>query len=108
MPESDRDWQRASLAELAHYIVLKHHTYVRQEIQRLGPLFPKVIDVHGNNHAELAKIEQSFHALSQELTLHLMKEEHMLFPYIEQLEIAANRGVRPVPPMFGTCRIRCA
>jgi regulator of cell morphogenesis and NO signaling len=101
-PESDHDWQHESLAELARYIVVKHHAYVRQEIQRLGPLFTKVIGVHGKNHAELAQIEQSFHALSQELTMHLMKEEHMLFPYIEQLEMAANRGARPAPPMFGT------
>jgi len=65
-------------------------------------LLAKVVRVHRLNHAELEKIELSFPALAEELTLHLLKEERMLFPYIEQLEDAAKRGRRPVPAMFGT------
>jgi regulator of cell morphogenesis and NO signaling len=100
----ERDWQQATLAELAKHIVAKHHQYVRQEIQRLVPLCAKVAGVHGNNHPELEKIQSSFHALAEELTAHLMKEERMLFPYIEQLELAENSGSRPGTPMFGTVK----
>jgi regulator of cell morphogenesis and NO signaling len=102
--ETERDWQKSSLADLAKYIVQKHHGFVRSEIQRLTPLFSKVISVHGTNHPEIANVQSSFHDLSDELTLHLMKEERMLFPYIEQLEIAAQNGIQPAPPMFGTVR----
>ena len=101
---SDRDWQKAALAELAKHIVENHHSYVKQEIQRLIPLSAKVAGVHAKNHPETEQIQSSFHALAEELTMHLMKEERMLFPYIEQLECAANCGGRPAAPMFGTVK----
>jgi len=98
----DRDWQNGSLAELAEYIVERHHRFARQEIQRLIPLFARVVGAHGQNHAELEQIQSSFQALAEELTLHLIKEERMLFPYIEQLESAVCCGGRLALPMFGT------
>jgi regulator of cell morphogenesis and NO signaling len=98
----DRDWQKASLGELASYIVEKHHGFTRQEIQRLVPLIAKVVNVHRANHIELEQIQMLFRGLAQEMTMHMIKEEHMLFPYIEQLEIAVNRGCQVAPPMFGT------
>ena len=98
----DRDWQKASLAELVSHIVEKHHQFTREEIARLTPLIAKVEGVHGRNHPEINKVQGLFRGLAQEMTMHMMKEEHMLFPYIEQLEEAANRGVQPAPPMFGT------
>ena len=104
-PQSgDRDWHKATLAELATYIVEKHHQYVRQEIQRLIPLTAKVADVHGKTHPELEELQSSFRALAEELTTHLMKEERMLFPYIEQLELAVNSGGSPAPSPFGTVK----
>jgi regulator of cell morphogenesis and NO signaling len=92
-----RDWQIAQLSELAKHIVEKHHAYVRAEIPRLIALLAKVARVHGQNHPELERVEASFQALAEELTLHLLKEERMLFPYIVQLE-----GGRPTLAMFGT------
>ena len=102
-PETkERDWQKASLAELVAHIVAKHHQFTREEIARLTPLIAKVEGVHGQNHPELDQVRGLFRGLAQEMTMHMMKEEHMLFPYIEQLEKAVNRGARPAPPMFGT------
>jgi len=100
--EGDRDWQAASLAELSSHIVEKHHAYVRREIPRLIALIAKVAKVHGQNHAELEKVEASFRALAEELSMHLLKEERMLFLYIVQLENAAKSGGRPAPTIFGT------
>lgn len=99
--QEPRDWQAASLAELVNHIIEKHHAFVRTEIPRLIALLTKVVRVHGQNHAELQKIAISFQALAEELTLHLLKEERMLFPYIVQLEDAARRGTRLAPAMFG-------
>jgi len=95
------DWQATSLAELVKHIVEKHHAYVRTEIPRLIALLAKVVRVHGQNHSELQKVQSAFQALAEELTLHLLKEERMLFPYIVQLEGAAKSGGRPAPAMFG-------
>jgi regulator of cell morphogenesis and NO signaling len=100
--EADRDWQAASLTEVVEHIVEKHHTYVRAEIPRLIALLGKVVQAHGQDHPELEKVEMSFRALAEELTLHLKKEERILFPYIVRLEGAARSGGRPAPAMFGT------
>ena len=100
----DRDWQKATLAELAEHIVAKHHEYVRQEIQRLIPLSAKVAGVHGKNHPEVEQIQSSFQSLAEELTTHMMKEERMLFPYIAQLELAAKSGNRLAASPFGTVK----
>ncbi len=53
---------------------------------RLGPLFDKVCSVHGKNHPELLQVRASFQGLVQELTMHMMKEEMVLFPYIVRME----------------------
>ena len=102
--EGDRNWQAASLAELITHIIEKHHGYVRNEIPRLIALIAKVAKVHGQNHTELAETEIAFRALAEELTVHLLKEERMLFPYIVQLESAARSRSRPAPAMFGTVK----
>lgn len=82
------NWNSAPLADLMAHIMNKHHTYVRQELPRLGALAEKVASKHGPNHPETAQVREIFEALSDELTTHLMKEEQVLFPYIERMEEA--------------------
>lgn len=97
-----RDWQIEPLAQLTGYIVEKHHAFTREEIKRLKPLLAKVVSVHGMNHPELTCVQSIFRELDQELTMHMMKEEEFLFPYIEKMEAAVNTK-RSLPPcMFGT------
>jgi regulator of cell morphogenesis and NO signaling len=99
---ADRDWLAASQSDLVEHIVNKHHGYVRQELPRLTALIAKVLGVHGKNHAELAQIVRYFADTANELTMHMMKEENILFPYIVEMEKAVQgKGPRPVP-MFGT------
>ena len=101
--ESD-NWQSRSLAELADHIVHKHHEYTKSELERLDKLCEKVASVHGQNHPELAKVRELFLALKKDLVPHMLKEEQVLFPYIERLEDATLNG-RPAPtPFFGTVR----
>lgn len=88
--------------ELVDYILETHHVFTRDEINRLVPLAEKVANRHGENHAELIEIRDVFRELADELLVHMKKEEMVLFPYIEQVEKAAN-GKAPVPiPHFGT------
>ena len=98
------DWGSAPLADLIQHIKQTHHRYTRDEIARLAPLFEKVCRVHGDGHPELNQIHASFQALAQELTTHMMKEEYVLFPYIERLEEAVIGGDPVVPASFGTVR----
>ena len=73
-----------------------------EELARLGPLFDKVCSVHGKNHPELLDARASFSGLSQELTMHMMKEEKVLFPYIVRMEEAVIQQEPVLPPPFGS------
>jgi regulator of cell morphogenesis and NO signaling len=99
-----RDFQTMSLTALITYIVDTHHSFTRQEMQRLSALLEKVCAVHGQRHPELLEVRSLFQELCSELTPHMFKEEQILFPYIEQTEAAAqNQRALPQPP-FGTVR----
>jgi len=91
-----RNWREEPLCDLMMHIVDKHHTFVRQETQRIDALLMKVAAKHGAAHPELHEIEALFGAIGQELSTHMLKEEHVLFPFIKQMEEAAEkRGPRP-------------
>ena len=102
--QPDKDWNAEPLSDLIAHIKNTHHKYTREEIARLAPLAEKVLGVHGKNHPELGEIRAIFADLAQELTMHLMKEEMMLFPYIERLEESAIEKQPVLPPPFGTVR----
>jgi regulator of cell morphogenesis and NO signaling len=96
------DWSRQSLAALINHIVGKHHAYCREECVRLGSLMEKVRSKHGSHHPELVRILDEFTALRNELDMHMMKEERMLFPYIISLEESATVKTFPPRAPFGT------
>jgi regulator of cell morphogenesis and NO signaling len=96
------DWQSEPLADLITHINTTHHKYTREGIARLGPLLEKVCSVHGKNHPELLHIRATFAGLAQELTMHMMKEEMVLFPYIARMEESVIQNEPILPPPFGT------
>jgi regulator of cell morphogenesis and NO signaling len=96
------NWQVEPLADVIAHINSTHHKYTREEIARLGPLFDKVCSVHGKNHPELPQVRTSFQGLAQELTLHMMKEERILFPYIVRMEESVIQKEPVLPPPFGS------
>src|SRR5450631_2507146 len=99
---ASQDWQKQLLADLISHITTTHHVFVREERARIEALATKVVGVHGKNHPELLQVQQVFSALAAELSVHLMKEEQILFPYVLRMEESALAG-EPVPPaMFGT------
>ncbi len=100
----DSNWQTQSLADLISHIKNTHHKYTREEIARLGPLFDKVCSVHGERHPELFELRTTFQGLAQELTTHLMKEEMILFPYMERMEESVIQKEPILPPPFGPVR----
>jgi regulator of cell morphogenesis and NO signaling len=92
----ERSWSGASLAELTGHIVQRYHRSVREESPRLALLLEKVVNRHGGAHPELRSIQDLFGALSHELFAHMLKEEQVLFPYLQKMEAAASgAGVRP-------------
>ena len=96
------DFQSAHLSILIGHILAVHHGYVKREVPRLQQLLTKVVAVHCANHPELAAVQRTFAALSSELLSHMMKEEMVLFPYIEKLEEAASQKRRAPQAPFGS------
>ncbi len=102
--EEAGDWLTAPFADLTAHIVSRHHDFVRREGPRLTALAEKVEGRHGKAHPELATIRDLFAALTQELYIHMLKEEQVLFPYLNSMDAAVRAG-KPAPPaFFGTVR----
>jgi regulator of cell morphogenesis and NO signaling len=85
---------------LIDHIVETHHVYVRDALPRITHHLAKLASAHAERHPELAIVARTFAAISAELTQHLVKEEHILFPYVRDLATHAACG-RPASP-FGT------
>ena len=101
-PAATQNWQNQLLADLIAHIISTHHVFVREECPRIQALAVKVVGVHGKNHPELLQVQAVFSALAEELRVHLMKEEQVLFPYVLLMEEHALAH-EPVPPApFGT------
>lgn len=75
-----------SLTELADHIEQTHHAYLRAELPRLDQLTEKVASVHGGKDARLHDLRETVLAFADELTSHMAKEEHILFPMIRKLD----------------------
>jgi regulator of cell morphogenesis and NO signaling len=98
----ESNWQTELLGDLISHIKNTHHKYTREGIARLGPLFDKVCSVHGERHPELFELRGTFQGLAQELTTHMMKEEMILFPYMERMEESVIQKEPILPAPFGT------
>ena len=96
LPHAKADPQSMSLVHLINLIIEKHHTYTRQELERITALLDKVCAAHGTNHPELLEIRSQFQTLRAELEPHMLKEERILFPYITRLETAVDHR-QPAP-----------
>lgn len=98
---SEPRWDETSLIALMRFIVETHHAFTRAELPRIEALLAKVIARHGASHPELRNIERCFAELKADLGPHLLKEEQVLFPYIEALE--HHQHGSPLPSAcFGT------
>jgi regulator of cell morphogenesis and NO signaling len=92
------------LATLVSYIQANHHAFVRRTIPVLRTHTEKVAKVHGDAHPELREVARLVALIADEMTSHMAKEEHILFPYIVALEqaVTANNSAPATP--FGTVR----
>jgi regulator of cell morphogenesis and NO signaling len=92
------DWTRVALGRLIAHITGSHHEFVRHEAPRIDALLAKVVARHGAAHHAVVEIQRHFAALTDELLTHMVKEERVLFPYIQELEASEARP----PACFGS------
>lgn len=94
------DWK---LSFLADYIVHVHHKYVNDNLALIAGFAEKVAGVHGQHNNETIEISSLWKEISDELTVHMKKEELVLFPYIKNLERYDNGELNEFPHAhFGT------
>jgi regulator of cell morphogenesis and NO signaling len=96
------DWRNESLTGLCAHIVSRYHFTLRAELPRLRAMVDKVLRVHGENHAELAGLAEAYRTVQEDLGPHMMKEERILFPYIQEMEGADAAGEALARSPFGT------
>lgn len=99
-----RNWSADTLAAMGANIVAMYHVYTREELQTVIPLAAKVLGVHGERHPELAEVAALVQELTNDMLPHMLKEEQVLFPYVQQLEAAATNGQPAPTPFFGTVK----
>jgi iron-sulfur cluster repair di-iron protein len=97
-------WTDESMTAMIDHIVKTHHEYTKREIERFVRLAVKVRGVHGERHAELASVETLVKQAYDDLIPHMLKEEQILFPYVESMEEACTKGTPKPTPFFGTVR----
>ena len=88
--------------ELIDYIIKRHHVYVRNNIPFIQKNLEKLCQVHGSNHPELFEINKLFNETAGELTMHMQKEEIMVFPYIKKLVKAKEENTQMQKAPFGS------
>jgi regulator of cell morphogenesis and NO signaling len=98
-PQSDyQAWPPDVLSE---YIEKRHHRYVEEKIPVLKGYLEKLCRVHGNRHPELLEVARHFQECAGELTVHMKKEELVLFPFIRKMtKIEPGQSMRA--PYFGS------
>lgn len=90
------------LAFLSDYIINTHHSYVKENIPFISELANKVASVHGDRHPEVIEVAETFANIAKDLSLHLMKEENILFPFVKQLAEASKQNIKISPAPFGS------
>lgn len=93
------NWQ---LNFLADYIVNTHHDYVKTNVPFITELANKVASVHGAQHPELREVAETFNQLGRDLSLHVLKEENILFPFIKELLVSQTNGRAASSEIFNT------
>ncbi|MFQ5569598.1 MAG: iron-sulfur cluster repair di-iron protein [Rhodothermales bacterium] len=93
------EWTPGTLID---HIIGTHHAYVRANLPLLKEFTAKVARVHGHANPEVVQIASLFDEVAAELGQHMMKEEHILFPFIKHMAIAQDRDEPAERPPFGT------
>ncbi len=100
--DEDETPAAADLDVLTHYIVVRHHAYVRSTTPVVLGWLDKLVGRHGDWHPELVHVRATFQRLADELFLHMDKEENILFPYIDAMAASKRAGGSVPRSPFGT------
>ncbi len=72
--------------QLIRHILLHHHFYVKQSMPRIEEHLTKVATKHGDRFPYMKTALELFTHLKNEMNLHMLKEETVLFPRLKEIE----------------------
>ena len=75
-------WETAPFNSTIDHILQRYHNVHRAQFEELVPLAQKVAQVHADTFP--AEVPDLLAYMQNELLMHMMKEERMLFPMINQ------------------------
>ncbi len=76
----------ARAAQLVQTIEDENHGYLRKTLPEIESLANRAAEHHGAEFPRFAELAEVVFQLSKELEMHMMKEEHGLFPLLKLLE----------------------
>lgn len=88
------DWREVPQAELIAHILARYHQRHRQQLPELIRLARRVEQVHGARSSCPNGLADHLQAMQQELEGHMLKEEQVLFPMLQQ-----GMGQHAAPPV---------
>jgi regulator of cell morphogenesis and NO signaling len=91
---ADVDWSRRPLGELVDHIVTRFHEPLRAEVPELIAMARKVERVHAEKPDVPRGLADHLADVFEELELHMMKEEQVLFPMVR-----AGHGAHAAAPV---------
>lgn len=97
-----RKFNRNDLDNIINHIVTYHHKYVRSSLPVIMQRLQIVSEKHGSKYQQLGETQKLFSKLGDELILHMMREEKILFPYIQRLTKAKRENSSIVHPVVGS------
>lgn len=100
--EKIADFNQWPLDLLADYIEKTHHRYCEAKINEIKPYLEKITKVHGEQQPELIEINELFKETAGKMSVHMKKEELILFPFIRKMTKVKSTGEALTAPKFGS------
>lgn len=96
------DYKNWDIGFLSDYVYQNHHLYVEKKGPEIISYLEKLCKVHGDKHPELFEITTLFKEAVGDLTMHMKKEELILFPFIKKIAKAYKNDEKLQEPPFGS------
>lgn len=102
-PYDGVNYKDIPLDELTDCIQSIHHTYIERQLPVISEHLDTLCESHGKMHEGLFMLRSLFNDFANELNSHIKKEELILFPFIKELQEAAN-DKKNKTKVFGTVK----
>jgi len=94
------DYKTWPVDVIADYLTKTHHRYIEEKAPIILQYLTKLIGVHGEIHPELHEIHTIFSKSFLDLTVHMNREEMVVFTFIIKMKNAQTQGIDLDTPAF--------